>query len=80
MKGNKMKIYSTTEKVTIKWFVIAGNEKIRYNSTMRGTWGFDAECSCGWSSKTGGAIRSSVEQEVRFHKILDHNYSRMAAA
>lgn len=73
------KLVPTTEKVQIKWFVYAGDhQKIRYESSMRGTWGFDAECSCGWSSKTGGAIYSSVEQEVRFHKIYDHNYERKA--
>jgi len=68
------KLVPTTTKANIKWFVYAGNEKIRYNKTMRGVWGYDATCSCGWESKTGGAIRSSVEAEVYAHKRFDHEY------
>jgi hypothetical protein len=80
MKGNKMKIYPTTEKVQIKWFVWSMGQRMAYESSMRGTWGFDAECSCGWGSHTGGAIRSNVVEEVRLHKIMEHNYSRLAVA
>ena len=75
-----MKIYATTEKVTIKWFGVSMGERTPAVSTMRGTWGWDATCSCGWDSRTGGAIRSSVEQDVRLHKIMEHNYSRVAGA
>jgi hypothetical protein len=71
-----MKLIATDTKVTIKWFVYAGEEKMRYTSTMRGTWGYDAECSCGWATKTGGAIKRSVLQDVAMHKIMEHNYSR----
>lgn len=71
-----MKLVATDTKVTIKWFVYAGEEKIRYNSTMRGTWGYDAQCSCGWETKTGGAIKSCVLEDVKWHKIMDHNYTR----
>jgi hypothetical protein len=71
-----MKLVATDTKVTIKWFVYAGTEKIRYNATMRGTWGYDAECSCGWTTKTGGAIKRCVLEEVYYHKIMDHNYTR----
>jgi hypothetical protein len=70
-----MKLVATDQKVQIKWFVYAGEEMISYNSTMRGTWGWDATCSCGWATKTGGAIRSSVLAEVQNHKRFDHNYS-----
>jgi hypothetical protein len=69
-----MKLVARDTKVTIKWFVYAGEEKIAHNSTMRGTWGYDAECSCGWKTTTGGAIKSCVSEEVKWHKILDHNY------
>jgi hypothetical protein len=75
-----MKLVATDTKVTIKWFVYAGAEKIRYNASMRGTWGFDAECSCGWQSRTGGAIKASVLEEVKWHKIMDHNYTRTYGA
>ena len=69
-----MKLVATDTKVQIKWFVYAGEEKIAHNSTMRGTWGWDAECSCGWKTVTGGAIRSCVANEVEMHKRFDHNY------
>lgn len=75
-----MKIYSTDQKVTIKWFVWAGDQKMRHESSMRGTWGWDAECSCGWQTRTGGAIRSSVESDVQLHKTMEHNYSYKAGA
>ncbi len=74
-----MKIYPTTEKVTIKWFVYAGEEKIAHNATMRGAWGYDAECSCGWKTTTGGAIKSSVIEEVQSHKFSEHNYTYISA-
>jgi hypothetical protein len=73
--GAKMKLKATTEKVRISWFVIAGGYKIPYNSTMAGTWGFDAKCSCGWETRTGGATRASVEAEVQSHKHADHGYT-----
>ena len=71
-----MKLIATDTKVTIKWFVYAGEEKMRYTSTMRGTWGYDAECSCGWKTSTGGAIKRCVVEDVKWHKIMDHNYTR----
>lgn len=36
--------------------------KMRHRATMRGTWGWDATCSCGWESRTGGATRGSIER------------------
>lgn len=57
----------------IKWFVWAvGNgrkEKLPHTASMRGTWGYDAECSCGWQSRTGGAVKRSVENMVADHKL-----------
>jgi hypothetical protein len=69
-----MKLIPTASKVQIKWFVYAGGQKIRYESSMRGTWGYDAECSCGWETKTGGGTLASVERSVKGHKILEHDY------
>ena len=69
-----IKQVATDTTVQIKWFVYAGEEKIAHNSTMRGTWGYDAECSCGWKTTTGGAIKSSVIADVQLHKSMDHNY------
>jgi hypothetical protein len=56
------------------WFVYAGGygtptEKIRHTSQMRGSWaGYDVACSCGWESKTGGATKASVEDELFDHR------------
>ncbi len=52
----------------ITWWVYAGRDRIRKTATMRGTWGHDATCACGWDSHTGGATRGSVERDVRSHK------------
>jgi hypothetical protein len=72
-----MQLVPTTEKINIKWFVYGGNDfknKIRYVSGMVGFRAWDATCSCGWESKTGGAIRASVLRDVDAHKIFAHNY------
>ena len=57
------------------WFVYTGDgspeyprTKIPYQATMRGTWGYDVTCSCGWVSKTGGATRNSVEDALWDHR------------
>jgi hypothetical protein len=52
----------------IRWFVWAGGQKMPHTAMMRGPWGYDAECSCGWKSHTGGATRRCVEDEVWMHK------------
>ena len=70
-----MKLQATAEKVTISWFVYAGSEKIPHTRSMAGTWGYDATCSCGWETRTGGATRSCVEEEVQFHKSSEHGYA-----
>jgi len=57
---------STTHR--IHWFVYAGDEKIPHTAKMRGAWGYDVECSCGWQTRTGGATRRSVEDEIWLHK------------
>lgn len=53
----------------ITWWVWAGGEKIRRTSTMRGQWGYDASCSCGWQTRTGGAVKRYIQDEVDFHKF-----------
>jgi hypothetical protein len=70
-----MQFVPTTEKIQIKWFVYAGGEKIARVSTMRGRWDWDASCSCGWESKTGGGVYSWVKDLVETHKIQEHNYT-----
>jgi len=58
----------------ISWFVYASNgsrsERLRRTATMRGRWdGWDAECSCGWGTHTGGAIKERVWEAVIDHKL-----------
>jgi hypothetical protein len=53
----------------IRWFVTPdGSTWLPRESGMRGTWGYDAECSCGWKSRTGGAVERFVRERVREHK------------
>ena len=35
---------------------------------MRGQWDYDAVCSCGWDSGTGGGLRRYVAEKVADHK------------
>ena len=61
----------TTTAHKVRWFVYTGvdRERIPKTATMRGWWpGYDVECSCGWKSETGGAIRSYIQREVWAHK------------
>jgi hypothetical protein len=57
---------STTHKIS--WFAYAGTGLIPCNAQMRGTWSYEAKCSCGWETNTGGAVKSYITREVRFHK------------
>lgn len=56
----------------IRWFAVAEGLRIPATATMRGSWGWDATCTCGWDSRTGGATKTYVQGEVRTHKLLDH--------
>jgi len=69
-----MKLVATDQEVTIKWFVWSAGEKMRHTKSMRGAWGYDAQCSCGWETKTGGGVRSWIKHEIETHKRFDHNY------
>lgn len=51
------------------WYVYAGGEKIRKTAQMRGAWGHDVACSCGWESKTGGATKAAVDEELFDHRF-----------
>jgi len=52
----------------IRWFVRAGDEMIPRQASMRGTWGYDAKCTCGWSSGVGGGVETYVASLVEEHK------------
>ena len=70
-----MYLVPTDQKVTIKWFVYSMGEKLPRTASMRGSWdGYDFVCSCGYQSKTGGAVKSYVTEMLEKHKRLEHNY------
>ena len=62
----------------IKWFAVWGGQRFPREKGMRGT-GWDATCSCGWDSKTGGAIEASVKRSIADHKLDHEVYREMAA-
>jgi hypothetical protein len=70
-----MKLVATTETVKIQWFaVMHDGSKIRNNKGfIHNAW--DVKCSCGWESKTGGAIKACVKDIVENHKWDAHNYA-----
>jgi hypothetical protein len=58
----------------IRWFgIIPGGShgpasRVPRNPIMRGRdWGWDAACSCGWETHTGGAIQARVREDVAAH-------------
>lgn len=71
--------YGTIHRV--RWFVYTGHvtsagvpERIPRTASMRGSWpGYDAVCSCGWETQTGGAVRSYIKQEISWHKHQSTN-------
>jgi len=59
----------------ISWFAVlpgdfaAGRTRIPRNRHMNGRdWGWDATCTCGWDSRTGGAIQARVEDAIADHR------------
>lgn len=58
-------------KHTIRWFAVVDGTRIARRSWMtpaNGWHGFDATCSCGWDSRTGGALQARIDDAVRDHK------------
>ena len=70
-----MKLVATDTKVTIKWFWVAQDgTKYRNNKGfIHNAW--EATCSCGWETKSGGAIKASIQRDVEDHKFFAHNYT-----
>lgn len=71
-----MTVETVAQQHRIMWWVYAGRERIRHTDTMRGRWGWDATCTCGWDTKTGGAVRSYIAREVMWHKVTNGVPSR----
>jgi len=74
-----MKLVATTEKVQIQWFaVLHDGSKMRNNKGfIHNAW--EVKCSCGWESRTGGAIKAAVVRDVEAHKWHEHNYEWVAS-
>lgn len=52
------------------WSPATGEKRmLPHQANMRGTWGWDVTCSCGWESQTGGATRGSVEDALWDHRF-----------
>lgn len=54
-------------KHTTKWFARWNGEWIARTAGMRGN-AWDAKCSCGWQTNSGGAIENWVRGEIKMHK------------
>lgn len=55
----------------VRWFgIVPGTgERIPRNGSMNGRdWGWDVECSCGWHTRTGGAIQERIRDEIHCHR------------
>ena len=72
-----MKLKATGDKATLKWFaILSDGSRVRNNQGfIHNAW--DVECSCGWRTLTGGAIKSYIADKVFDHKRYDHGYKIM---
>ena len=52
----------------IRWFVVLDGKRLPREASMRGPWGWDATCSCGWDSRVGGGTLRYIRDLVRDHK------------
>ena len=60
---------AATVKHRIRHYVYDGSSMIPRESGMRGAWPCEAKCSCGWETRSGGAVRSWIDKEVAAHKF-----------
>lgn len=70
---------ATTHRIRHYVYGIPGDRStlIPRESTMRGAWACEAKCSCGWETRTGGAVRSWIDREVADHKFdVEHGFWR----
>lgn len=55
----------------IRWTGTFGFEHEPRRSGVR-YFGYDASCSCGYATRTGGAIEARVRELVQDHLLFDH--------
>lgn len=60
---------TTTHRV--RWFgILPDGERVPRTRYMNGRdWGWDVECSCGWVTRTGGAIQERIREEIADHRL-----------
>ena len=62
----------------ISWWAYAWNNegktevlpRTRSMKAREGWRSWDVVCSCGWKSRTGGALESYIKREIRIHRLL----------
>lgn len=63
---------ANVDRPRFRWFAVYDGQRYRRQASMRGTWGWDVVCTCGWDSRTGGATRTSVLRDIDDHLLHDH--------
>lgn len=71
----------------IRWFArfpdTADDWTPRTRSMVACSFAWDARCTCGWETSTGGAVVAEINRKVRQHRqdaYLDHDGSLFAVA
>jgi len=60
---------TTTHRIT--WWGVEPTDRsrVRRNQHMNGgDWGWDATCTCGWDSRTGGALQERIREAIADHR------------
>jgi hypothetical protein len=53
---------------TFRWYGILPGERVPRNRHMNGgDWGWDATCTCGFDTRTGGAIQERIRDAIEDH-------------
>jgi hypothetical protein len=54
----------------ISWWACSGQDRTPRNKYMNAKdWGWDATCTCGWDSRTGGALAVRIKESIETHKL-----------
>lgn len=56
----------------VRWYGVSPVDRalIPRNRHMNGgDWGWEAKCSCGWETRTGGAIQERIREDIAMHKL-----------
>jgi hypothetical protein len=66
----------------ITWWARGAGEPIRRTRHMNGKdWGWDATCTCGWQTRTGGAIQARIRDAIWWHRWeLEHGFAEDPAS